>query len=213
LINLVLLLANHRFIAKMPSSEFPSQTTTASSSSVEAQAQLIHAVSLVAVVLCPVILALPPRKLDVYSILLVSGTCVGGNQLAREYTGRSIVKRVQEIPASFGFGTLYSKRERESVWLGTDGARLKENNRIPIADIKNTSILEEIEKQKVASEAHAKPKWKEERDRKEIDAAQEGKGYGDLIMEQIWDVWNWGREKADDLKEKDEKVVKEEKKR
>jgi hypothetical protein len=97
--------------------------------------------------------------------------------------------------------------------LGTDGARLKENNRIPIADIKNTSILEEIEKQKVASEAHAKPKWKEERDRKEIDAAQEGKGYGDLIMEQIWDVWNWGREKADDLKEKDEKVVKEEKKR
>jgi hypothetical protein len=204
-------------MAKMPSSELPPQTTTASSrSSVEAQAQLIHAVSLVAVVLCPVILALPPRKMDVYSVLLVSGTFVGGNQLAREYTGRSIVTRVQEIPQNFGFGgvpDIQKPQKKETPWLGTDGEGLKENPRIPIKDNKIDSILEELQKQKAASQPHLKPKWKEDRDRKEIEAAEEGKGYGDLISEQIWEVWNWGRGKAEDLKEKDEEVVKEEKRK
>lgn len=34
--------------------------------------------------------------------------------------------------------------------------------------------------------------WKENRLREEREALEEGKGYGDIIMEQIWEVWNWG---------------------
>jgi len=37
---------------------------------------------------------------------------------------------------------------------------------------------------------------------------RERSGYGDLIMEQIWEVWSWGKDKTEDLKGKDEDVVK-----
>lgn len=42
--------------------------------------------------------------------------------------------------------------------------------------------------------------WKERRLREEQKAIEEGKGYSDLIMDHIWDVWNWGRktEEEDD---------------
>lgn len=35
--------------------------------------------------------------------------------------------------------------------------------------------------------------WKERRLREEREALEEGRGYGGLIMDQIWEVWNWGR--------------------
>jgi hypothetical protein len=49
--------------------------------------------------------------------------------------------------------------------------------------------------------------WKEKRDRREREALEEGKGYWDLIKEQIWDVWSSGEKKVEELKEVDEKVV------
>ena len=54
--------------------------------------------------------------------------------------------------------------------------------------------------------------WKEKRDRREREALEEGKGYWDLIKEQIWDVWSSGEKKVEELKEVDEKVVEERKK-
>jgi hypothetical protein len=53
--------------------------------------------------------------------------------------------------------------------------------------------------------------WKQKRDQKEKEALEEGRGYGGLIMDQIWEVWNWGRDKAEEVKEIDEKVVAEKK--
>lgn len=53
--------------------------------------------------------------------------------------------------------------------------------------------------------------WKEKRDRREKEALEEGKGYWDLITDQIWDVWNWGGKKAGELKEKEQKVIEERK--
>jgi hypothetical protein len=53
---------------------------------------------------------------------------------------------------------------------------------------------------------------KEKRDRREREALEEGKGYWDLIKEQIWDVWSSGEKKVEELKETDEKVVEERKK-
>ena len=40
--------------------------------------------------------------------------------------------------------------------------------------------------------------WMEKRLRKEKEALEEGKGYGDLIYEHIWEVWNWGKKVEDD---------------
>ena len=54
--------------------------------------------------------------------------------------------------------------------------------------------------------------WKVKRDRREKQALEEGRGYGGLIMDQIWEVWDWGgKAKKDGEKdgEKDEKKVEE----
>ena len=37
--------------------------------------------------------------------------------------------------------------------------------------------------------------WKERRLQEEREALEEGRGYGSLIMEQIWEVWNWGKKR------------------
>ncbi|KAI9732909.1 MAG: hypothetical protein M1835_003480, partial [Candelina submexicana] len=45
--------------------------------------------------------------------------------------------------------------------------------------------------------------WKERRIREEKEAIEEGRGYSGLIMDQIWEVWNWG--KKSDRDDEDEK--------
>ena len=34
--------------------------------------------------------------------------------------------------------------------------------------------------------------WKERRLAEEQEKISQGEGYGDMIMDQIWEVWNWG---------------------
>lgn len=195
-----------------PSPPSPPSSTTAIDSS-RAQAQLIHTVSIACVVLCPVILALPPRKLDVYSVALVSSTLVGGNQLAQEYTGRSILTRIKEvgapqprritIPAPDN-AIHHSLTSRVSG--STIGREADRSNAEPFGESKTnltTRILVEVQKKKseeehksVLSETRGKSQWKKERDDREKEALEEGKGYGDMISEQIWEVWNWGKDKT-----------------
>lgn len=61
--------------------------------------KLLHNISLAAIIVCPALILLPPRKLDIYTITLLSGTLVGGNQLVRDYTGRSIINRIEDFGA------------------------------------------------------------------------------------------------------------------
>ena len=49
--------------------------------------------------------------------------------------------------------------------------------------------------------------WKAKRDQKEKEALEEGRGYGGLIMDQIYEVWGWGKEKTEEVKEMDEKIL------
>lgn len=195
-------------------------SSTASNDSSHAQAQLIHAVSIACVVLCPVILALPPRKLDVYSVALVSSTLVGGNQLAHEYTGRSILTRIKEvgapqsrripIPAS---DNAIDHSLASRVTGSMTGRESDRRNAEPFGEPKSnltTRILAEVQKSKseeehngVLSQTREKSQWKKERDEREKEALEEGKGYADMISEQIWEVWNWGKDKTiDDTQER-----------
>lgn len=55
----------------------------------------------------------------------------------------------------------------------------------------------------VLSQTREKSQWKKERDEREKEALEEGKGYADMISEQIWEVWNWGKDKTiDDTQER-----------
>jgi hypothetical protein len=83
-------------------------------------------------------------------------------------------------------------------------------------------ILEEPVKtdpavKEIMREARQKPivreDWKERRLKEEQEKLDQGEGYGGMIMDQIWDVWNWGERKAEKLEDKDKQVVREQEKR
>ena len=150
-----------------------------------------HNVSLAAVIVCPILIALPPRKLDVYTISLLSGTFLGTNQLVREYTGQSIVTRVQQ--ASFR-----QKAEAPSIRdvKVEQKSQLAEKYNEPLLgrtnkalDERKGGVLDELQRRE-EERTREKPQWKVERDMREKEAEEEGKGIGDLIIDQVWEVWN-----------------------
>ena len=53
--------------------------------------------------------------------------------------------------------------------------------------------------------------WKEKRDAREKEALESGEGYGGLIMGQFKEVFSFGKDKLEEVKEIDEKVIKERK--
>ena len=139
----------------------------------------------------------------------------GGNQLSKEYTGTSILQRFgnrlesisgHELPPKAREMQARLKEEKLRRAEGIESVRRKgeelaERNRVE----KERGLLEKVW---MGGESED---WKAKRDQKEKEALEEGKGYGGLIMDQIWEVWNWGREKTEEIKEKDEKVVAERK--
>ena len=171
-------------------------------------------------IVCPLIIAIPPRKLDIYTIALLSGTFVGGNQLAQEYTGRSILTRVQDRMESISAPKLPSKALEVQAKLREERA-MREGLVPKGEDVK--TVLEEIRKkeqekkergllEKVWMGAEGND-WKEKRDQKEKEALEDGRGYGGLIVDQIWEVWNWGKDQNEEIKEIDKKVIEEQKRR
>lgn len=54
-----------------------------------------HYAALTFLIASPVLIALPPRKLDHLTVLLAGAFCVSANHLTRERTGRSIVERIE----------------------------------------------------------------------------------------------------------------------
>ncbi|GIC85777.1 uncharacterized protein Aud_001616 [Aspergillus udagawae] len=168
-----------------------------------------HYAALTFLVASPVLIALPPRKLDHLTVLLTGAFCVSANHLTREHTGRSIVERIEARIAStpsLAISDLPSQRAQE-VQAKLRAAR--------DAQIRQGGLVgEELEKLK-ARQAQEKgvaeriwmggetEGWKERRLREEQKALEEGKGYGDLIKEHIWDVWTWGQK--DGAKEESKK--------
>lgn len=146
------------------------------------------------VILCPVIALLPPRKLDLYTFSLGIGFYLSADHLVTLRTGRGLVQNIPFVRA---------------VDLPTDRAR--ETQKIMREEReKSRKMLERKEEQEkgilgklwMGDEEEG---WKEKRLGEERKALEEGRGYGDLILEQIWDVWNWDKKK----KSKDDEGKKE----
>jgi hypothetical protein len=193
--------------------------------------KIIHNIALSALIVCPIVILLPPRKLDIYTLALVGGTFFGANQLTYESTGSSIVNRhmkwMQDVSArdlppkavemqvrlkaekeyrlAQASQMVKGKEEREGKVL-QELAKIKEQERVQAVEKEKDRGL--VEKIWMGSEGDD---WKAKRDQREKEALQDGRGYGGLIMDQIWEVWNWGRDKAEEVKDIDEKVVQERK--
>jgi hypothetical protein len=155
--------------------------------------KFVHNTSVAMLFVAPVLIALPPRKLDFYTFTLGGIFAISGNQLLREKNGVGIL------------GLLPGRSMEASVVAASQGRILEE-------PVKTDPAVKEIMR-----EARQKPivreDWKERRLKEEQEKLDQGEGYGGMIMDQIWDVWNWGERKAEKLEDKDKQVVREQEKR
>ena len=155
--------------------------------------KFVHNTSVAMLFVAPVLIALPPRKLDFYTFTLGGIFAISGNQLLREKNGVGIL------------GLLPGRSMEASVVAASQGRILEE-------PVKTDPAVREIMR-----EARQKPivreDWKERRLKEEQEKLDQGEGYGGMIMDQIWDVWNWGEKKAEKLENKDKQVVSEQEKR
>jgi len=183
-------------------------SSSPSADSLAAQRAVVHYTSLCAVVLCPVLIALPPRKFDIYTVAALASTGLGGNQLVREYTGRSVVERVQQAArrAAAQQEALPTARAEEVRALLRAERPSRAGNGVPEGEGgEREGVLEALDAKETAGGGRSE--WKRRRDEHERKALREGKGYADLIVEQIWDVWSWGKGGADEVRKAEGRVA------
>lgn len=173
----------------------------------------LHNASVIMLVGAPILILLPPRKLDLYTFSLTGAFIASANQLTKERTGAGLLYQLPGArlpPAAQEYHDRMKKRE--------ETRRLLDD---PSSKAQPTTIEEQLQRRKIEHRAPAglekvakdlwmggeKEGWKERRLAEEQKKLNEGEGYGSMIVDQIWEVWNWGEKKAEDLKEKDEKVV------
>lgn len=177
-----------------------------------------HYAALTFVIGSPLLIALPPRKLDLYTASLASAWLLGANQLTRERTGDGFIGHLAHrlVPtgrsatggggsAVGGFHDMPSEkaaelqarmREAREAAINSGTVRGEELERLRRRQEVQRGVLERVW---MGSEQEG---WKERRLAEEAEALQSGKGYKDLIIDQIWEVWNWGRPTAEDWRDK-----------
>ncbi|KAG4435526.1 hypothetical protein IFR05_008993 [Cadophora sp. M221] len=198
-----------------------STTTPTPLSHPNSRETIYHNIALGALIVCPIVILLPPRKLDFYTVALTAGFFAGGNHLASHYTGASIAQRFGSRMESMSSHDLPPKaletqrRLKEERERREAGIFSKSISNVNAADDKN--VVAEVRRKNAEDKergllekvwmGNEGADWKAKRDQKEKEALEEGRGYGGLIMDQIWEVWSWGKDKAEEVKEIDEKVV------
>ncbi|KAI5357693.1 hypothetical protein Slin14017_G117060 [Septoria linicola] len=125
----------------------------------------VHNVALAALVTCPILALLPPRKLDIYTIGLIATTGYSANFLVRERSGRSLWQTVTRQPAQFALPA-------------------------------SSSVVGELQRE--ARAGNYEKGWKAERQKEIKEDVEEGKDFSDMIVDQIWEVWNQGKVKKED---------------
>ncbi|KKA24029.1 hypothetical protein T310_1950 [Rasamsonia emersonii CBS 393.64] len=169
------------------------------------------------VVASPVLIALPPRKLDLYTVALSSAFVVSANHLYRERYGRGILDGIgRRFAPDINTENITINTNNTSSSSSTTGGFLNDLPSARAQEIHNKLraareakireaeasgvVSEEIEKLKARQQQQERSLaeriwmgnetegWKERRLREEQKALQEGKGYGDLILDHIWEL-------------------------
>ncbi|KAL5335423.1 hypothetical protein BJX70DRAFT_325460 [Aspergillus crustosus] len=162
----------------------------------------------------PILLVIPPRRLNPSAVFHISAFSISLNHIIGQKTGRSILDRIEDritsksthnpIPSFLGGGetgglpTDKAREIHEKIRIARE-ARIQEEN-VPKEELERLRAQKEHERGVVDRVwmGNEKGGWKERRLREEQKALDEGKGYGDLIREHIWDVWTWGENKKED---------------
>lgn len=132
---------------------------------------------------CPLLIILPPRKLDLYTFTLTGAWVFSFNGLAfgRTRTGNTGVFGTAQVDAASG------ERERSGLEVGNGEGVKGLARKIWMGD--------------------ERPGWQRRRLEREREELEAGKGYGDIIMEQVREVFpgfGGGRRGEDGEGEKEE---------
>ncbi|KAI9828791.1 MAG: hypothetical protein M1832_001896 [Thelocarpon impressellum] len=158
--------------------------------SADAYRRSLNFLSLGLLVACPVILALPPRKLDLYSFSLATAWVISVDHITAERTGASISQHLRRRAP--GFDGLPSERARD-VQERLRRERLLRAQQSGQGSERAGYGESLVNRVWMGGETEG---WKERREQEEREKLEQGGGYGDLILDQIWEVWNWGRSKG-----------------
>ncbi|KAL1302345.1 hypothetical protein AAFC00_002752 [Neodothiora populina] len=163
----------------------------------------LHRAAILTLIVAPALAALPPRKFDAYTVGLVGLTGFSGNYLYKESRGHSIwhliggskAETLRKDTVGDGDASLPTERarefqrqmkERKGLQARADGKVLPAKEDVAAPAAKSPSIIDQVYYGSEKAEG-----WRERRAREDEEKLAQGKGYGDIIMEQIWDVWNW----------------------
>ncbi|PGG96088.1 hypothetical protein AJ80_09876 [Polytolypa hystricis UAMH7299] len=182
-----------------PSTSQPSTPSSTVINRVEEFKRFKHYTALTLLVASPIIIALPPRKLDFYTISLGAVFLISANHLTTVRTGRSITANIFQP----SFIQPLPSEKAQAVH-----AQMRAAREAQIRDAAITGLSEEeVEKLKKRQQPGVVERvwmggetegWKEKRLREEQEALDEGKGYADLIVDHIWDVWTWGKKDGEE---------------
>ena len=154
--------------------------------------KVLHNTAIFALIACPVLALLPPRKFDTYTFGLGGATLFSANYLVREQTGRS---PWQHVTGRRPQPALHEPMQ-SSVMPMVEQEDLRQELRYADQDMKRLqdeklpSVTEQVQSQRDV--------WKAEREKEIKEDIDEGKSFADMITDQIWEVWNWGKTDDDE---------------
>lgn len=160
---------------------------------------LLHNAALAGAILSPLVMLLPPRRLDFRTFFLAGTFFVCTNHLSHDYTGTSIYARFsRRLDATTGLPegarrTQELLRERKE----RDAAQMQRHN----DDGNKGGLKSMVNSAWMGGEGKD---WQAKRAAEHQRSFDEGKSISDVIFEQIADVWNgnWGG----DAKKKDDEA-------
>ncbi|KAL8642512.1 MAG: hypothetical protein Q9228_000805 [Teloschistes exilis] len=143
-------------------------------------------------VTCPLLAALPPRKLDMYTFLLASAWVLSAEELA---IGRGSA-RWQDRPSI----AVSTETDSGGKGMGADAKAISLQNQVQRQQQQGggedgAGVMGMARRLWYGREG---PGWKERRMKEEREALEEGKGYGDLIGDAVREVFG-GKVGRDDV--------------
>ncbi|KAF1918382.1 hypothetical protein BDU57DRAFT_197546 [Ampelomyces quisqualis] len=151
--------------------------------------RIVRNLAIGGVVLCPLIAFLPPRKLDLYTFSLGVGFYLSADHLCTAQTGRGLIANISPFKAIEALPTDRAREMQKMIREERDKGRRLAGN---AEEKEERGILDRLWM------GDEKEGWKERRLQEERQALEEGKGYLDIIIDQIWEVWNWDKKKNDE---------------
>jgi hypothetical protein len=159
---------------------------------------MLRNVAIGGAILCPTLIIMPPRKLDLYTFALGIGFYLSTDHLLEHYTGRDLFHQVSFTRPNIALPT-EKARETQRMFqeqrLREGQERLQREGRVAEEKNENKGVFQRLW---MGEETEG---WKERRLEEEKKALEEGKTYTSMIMEQVWEVWNWDKKKNGEGKE------------